>query len=368
MIRLLGLLPSWIWLAVAAAALSGAGVWHLSALHDARTDGLSITNMSNVEFRRLNISWFNNGMYLNAALGLKIDTCTFTYNNIGTVVDATTGQQLPNAIQFDNCEWNANVTQALVANISGAVNRFESPRVEQNGVQGAAGNGGMFFNVNGTNGAAVLCFNSGYFEGNAGTGADVSVTNTTATTVTVVFKNCTFNRVSSSRFVTQNLLFNNSGGGAMRVLLIGCKFDSLGSYVPSAARPFITYDGATEIINIGSAFSEPTSLASAIGLNAPSGAATMCGQATAAGGYVFVPQGISHTRVSAGVYTIAINTALKFGAQTTSYTASAVANDAAGLKVERVVKLTDSTFQVFTTNTAGVATDAAFTWFVYRMA
>jgi Protein of unknown function (DUF2514) len=37
---LLGLLPAWAWLAVAAALLAGAGVWHLSAVHDARAAGM----------------------------------------------------------------------------------------------------------------------------------------------------------------------------------------------------------------------------------------------------------------------------------------------------------------------------------------
>lgn len=283
--------------------------------HTQTRHGISITNQTTAEFRRLNISDFNNGMYINSTLSLRLENVIFTQNLIGTVIDSTTAQANPNAMSFDACEWNGNATSAIQANLIGTTNRFTSCRIENNGTTpGTASQGGMFLNINPSNGPAALSFEACYFEGNAGV-ADLYITNTGAQNVTVVVKGCTFNRTNSTKYVTNNIVGANSGGGTLTIVLVGCSFFSTGSYVPNAARQFFV-PSDTKILFVdggGNTFSESTSRIYAFG------AAPMThGRVTGSTGALLSgPAHISTSRSATGTYTI--TSTIPFAKSNTDY-------------------------------------------------
>ena len=220
--------------------------------------GIYSKNLAYADFIRLNINGFNTGLVFDSSLSSSFDHIVFNSNTIGMVLDNTTGQSLPNANSFINCEWNGNTQAGIVGNKSGAANRFTSCRLEQNGVTGGGTVGGVFLNIDGANGTASAVFDSCYFEANGGT-ADAYLTNISALPITIVFRNCVFNRTSSTKYVTNNIVLGNTGGGSIKCVLIGCGFLSTGSYVPNASRLFVLAGNGCDVIDIGCTYSETTS-------------------------------------------------------------------------------------------------------------
>jgi hypothetical protein len=78
-----------------------------------------------------------------------------------------------------------------------------------------------------------------YFENNKGT-ADVWLANSAQVSAASI-SGCSFARISSTNFVTNNILVETSGAGIKQsVSVAGCGFKGFNSYVPSAARKYIT--------------------------------------------------------------------------------------------------------------------------------
>jgi hypothetical protein len=324
-------------------------------------DGITITNQSTAEFNRLNISGFDTGTYINSSLSLIFRNVVWTYNNTGCVFDSTTGQALPNALSFEACEWNGNIHQAIVANVSGATNRFTSCRIENCGTHATGGDGGLFFNISPTNGPAALSIESCYFEGNGGD-ADLSIANTGTEDVTVVVKGCTFNRVSSSKYVTTNIAGTNSSSGKLRIVLIGNAFFTTGSYVANAGRPFLTQeDGYVQFIDGGgNTFSETTS--DTIGF---AGSPGLAANFDSAGGTVSAPAGVTCVNNSTGNYTV--SSVIPFGKAVGDYAVVVTPNVgfSVGWVVTRV-NTTSFTVLMFVPNTHAAA-DADFSVVVHRI-
>jgi hypothetical protein len=324
-------------------------------------NGIAITNQSTAEFSRLNVSGFDTGTYINSALSLIFRNVVWTYNNTGTVFDSTTGQALPNGISFEACEWNACIDQAIVANVIGATNRFTSCRIENCGTHATSGNGGMFFNISPTNGPAALTIESCYFEGNGGD-ADLYITNTGTEDVTVIVKGCTFNRVTSSKYVTNNIVGTNSSSGKLRIVLIGNAFFSTGTYVASAARPFFAQeDGYVQFIDGGgNTFSETTS--DTIGF---AGSPGLAANFDSAGGTVSAPAGVTCVNNSTGNYTV--TGIVPFAKATGDYAVVVTPNVgfSVGWVVTRV-NTTSFTVLTFTPNTHA-AVNADFSVVVHRI-
>lgn len=220
--------------------------------------GIRATNLAYCDYARININGFNTGLSFDSCLSSKFDHVVFNRNTIGTSLDNTTAQSLPNANTFDNCEWNGNSQAGIIGNKMGATNRFSSCRFEQNGSTGGPISGGLIGNIDGGNGTAAIVFESCYFENNGGV-ADVYLTNISALDITVVFIGCTFNRGSAAKYTTNNIALTSTGGGKIKCVLVGCGFWSTGDYVPDAGRPFILEGTGVEVIDIGCTYSETTS-------------------------------------------------------------------------------------------------------------
>lgn len=196
----------------------------------------------------------------NNDIALKLESClSSTFENLhiagnykGVYADIGTGFSGPNAIQFNNCRFNSNRDYGY-AQTRGTNNSFIGCVIEGNGTQGDAATGGININVSGLDGDVGTLFDGCYFEGNAG-GWDVNITNTGSRYVTHTFRNCNFNRISSTSYVTNNV----KSIGKNILVFEGCTFLGYGTYSESAARIYINADSSTVVILKGCSFGSST--------------------------------------------------------------------------------------------------------------
>jgi hypothetical protein len=93
----------------------------------------------------------------------------------------------------------------------------------------------------GTEGAAGVKFTSVYFEKNKGS-ADVNIDHTVNNCV-YSFDTCTFNRISSTDFVTNNISVAAGGTASICVDVKSSGFQAYGSYVENSGRKYIAVSG-----------------------------------------------------------------------------------------------------------------------------
>ena len=90
----------------------------------------------------------------------------------------------------------------------------------------------------GAQGSAAGNFSGVYFEQNVGT-ADIWLANSVQSVAANV-DGCSFNRISSTYYVTNNILVETANSGVEQfVTVMGCGFKGFNTYVPSAGRPYI---------------------------------------------------------------------------------------------------------------------------------
>ncbi|EFV8737285.1 phage tail protein [Shigella flexneri] len=154
-----------------------------------------------------------------------------------------------------------------------------------------------------------MVLNNPYFEANAG-GSDLTINNTGNRPVTVVINGGNFHRVSNTAYTTYNILASSTGGGKLTVILNGTTFQSAGSYVPDASRPYWRELGNVEFIDIGCTFMEATSKAISIS----SGSIPRSGRINADGSVGIAPGVSSVNVVATGVYDVTFSNPLAVAA------------------------------------------------------
>jgi hypothetical protein len=329
-------------------------------------NGIYAENRAFFELKRMNIHRFKTGLQMNACLSSTFERLTFAYNTNGLILTNDSGNSLPNALTFTDCQWDANSNAAVLGNIVGATNTFRNCRFEHNGVAGGVATGGLFLNLSGLNGTACLTMDSCYFEGNGGL-SDLYLTNVSGNHLTVILRGCTFNRISNTKFVTNNITVGNTGGGTVRVVMEGCSFVSAGSYVPDAARKFISVDSATEVIDIGCTYNDTVGLGTN-GANYPAAGTTYGGKVNGDGTKLMGSTGISITKIGIGAYQVTRGGS-GFAKHIDGYVPIAVCSFTGGSrKVERVQADSAVTFTVVITDNAGVQQDGSFHWTALRLA
>jgi len=322
-------------------------------------NGIVLQRKAYTLIENLDVEGFSTGIFMEGCLTSSVKNVHSRNNKFGFVLGDPTNFSRPNSLNFERVTVLNNAEAGVVANLLGASNHFNGLNVERNGRQGNANDGGFLANIVGDNGIASLTMTAGYFEGNGGV-ADLVLTNVSAAFVTVILTSVTFNRVSSTIHTTNNIRIGNTGGGRIKLIMIGCGFLSAGSYVPSAARPFIQYDAACEVIDIGCTYSETVSMPLQL-----SASTTLAGRCNAAATVSTQPAGVSATRDGVGIYTVQRGGG--FSSTADGYVAVAICNFTGGSrKVERITQAGNS-FQVVITDNAGTLADGDFSWTVTRV-
>ena len=323
--------------------------------------GIYVLNKSMTTVEDIQLQFLGTGVELDGCLSSTFNNMRLLNGNRGLLINAT-ALSLPNALTFNSLMAAGNNLQGVLCNQLGAGNVFIGGSIENNGTQGAAGNGGFIANLLGTNGTACLTMVGVYFEGNGGQ-ADIFLDNVTNSNLTVNLINCTFNRLSNLRYVGSNIDARSSGGGKLKVNLQGCSFLSTGSYVPDSSRPYVFTDGNVEISGWDTCtYSEAVSIP---GYMHSSSSAVISGSVTAGGVLASGLRTVSVTRVSAGVYNI--DKSDQWAPTVDGYNICVTPYESVA-RVGSIVKQSDTRTQVtLAAHATGVSTDCAFSFMIARV-
>lgn len=219
--------------------------------------GIQIESKAFWSLYNMEVQGFDQGINIKGCVSSSLSNVYAEFNNNGIVLERTSFSE-DNALTFTSCVMRGNNNSGIASTECGATLLFDGCIIEGNGTMGVANAGGVVVNVSGLQGNATLNLKSCYFEGNKGV-ADLYVNNVSPYALTVVVDGCTFNRISNSSYVTQNIYCNNTGGGTINLVMVGNGFYSGGTYVPSSSRPFVTAGTGVTVLDLNNAYTETTS-------------------------------------------------------------------------------------------------------------
>lgn len=288
---------------------------------------------------------------LNACM--KVDGClssTFSdiiFNESTKGVVATAGASGPHSNLWLGCEFRSLTELGYdgYTTVSGA--SFVNCRFEACGTAGNANAGGFRQTASGSAGEHGVHFIDCYIEGNRG-GFDVQLNSTTSQRISLNATGCCFNRVSSTNFVTNNIVVT----GNADLNLQGNTFTSYNTYVPDISRPYLNVGAAVRVRDLGNRWEDSVET-SVIGQSIPYAGFVQGSLGAAVTG--MLPNGWSVAQAGTGLFTITHNLG------TVDYAINATSVSASNFVVERCIRNANSC-QVKTTTTAASppATDADF--------
>lgn len=313
--------------------------------------GLYLYDLAFAEVKDLGFWGLNTCMRLDSVLSSDFENVIMSDSAVGLVAGRAAGFSGINAVAMRKFVFRALST--LGGNFTGPFSNLnmDGGSVEGCGTMGLAGSGGIAHSFDGSEGGVGVIYNNYYFENNAGD-FDVSLFNSGTNIVTHVFTACNFNRISSTRYTTNNIKI---GGGPQRVILIGCTFNGYNDYAEVAGRLYVSYGAGIEVICIGCVFGSPTAQGTLRNIDKST---TFNGQISATGGANSLPNGWTAAKVATGTYTITHNMGVSGGLQ--SLACSAIS--ASAVQFQRWVITSVNAFSVVMATPAGVLTDCNFSF------
>ena len=191
-------------------------------------------------------SVFYNCVFRQATIGMRAEYTNFSYPNALTMVGCVIGNCLDAGV------W---ITGGTTFNMFGG-------SVESNGIGGSSSTKfGVLLNNSGVQGSISGNFSGVYFENNVGT-ADIWLANS-AQPAAASISGCSFARVSSTYYTTNNIYVETSGSGVTQsVSVAGCGFKYFNTYVPNSGRKYInsssTSGGVSTVAWSGCVFQSAT--------------------------------------------------------------------------------------------------------------
>ena len=191
-------------------------------------------------------SVFYNCVFRQATIGMRAEYTNFSYPNALTMVGCVIGNCLDAGV------W---ITGGTTFNMFGG-------SVESNGIGGSSPTKfGVLLNNSGVQGSISGNFSGVYFENNVGT-ADIWLANS-AQPAAASISGCSFARVSSTYYTTNNIYVETSGSGVTQsVSVAGCGFKYFNTYVPNSGRKYInsssTSGGVSTVAWSGCVFQSAT--------------------------------------------------------------------------------------------------------------
>lgn len=205
---------------------------------DSQGTVLGLSNVAFFEGEALHIRGGALGVYGVDVLSTNFRACQILWAAVGGVRMERSAvsdgfQSGPNAVVFDSCAIGNNAEYGAWF-IDGGNISFFGGSVEGNGNNASTGFGIQGSNL-GLESAVAFNISGTYFENNQGR-ADVWINSTTRSTTSSI-AGATFNRISSSRFTTNNILVEASGTGViLGASISGCGFRRFNDYSASDTR------------------------------------------------------------------------------------------------------------------------------------
>lgn len=192
---------------------------------------LAVQNALFFSMNDVRVTGFGTGMVGTDIYNMYCANSTFAYNVEGMYLQVGTYTQ-PNAITFIATTFGYNSNFGLNAQLVTTMNFFGGT-FQGNGIGGSgAFVGGADISM-GPDGAAGCNLQGVYFEENAGD-ADLFIDGLNSAGCNIT--GCTFNRVTSAHYTTNNILTNAAAGKTVKVAMSGCGFGGFNTYTPDAAR------------------------------------------------------------------------------------------------------------------------------------
>jgi hypothetical protein len=208
------------------------------------------------------VSCFNGAysFYATDVLSSVFYNCVFRQATIGMRAEYT-NVSYPNALTMVGCVVG-NSRDAGIWIVGGTTFNMFGGSVESNGIDGSSATKfGVLLNNSGVQGSVSGNFSGVYFENNVGT-ADIWLANS-AQPAAASISGCSFARISSTYYVTNNILVETSGAGVTQsVSVAGCGFKYFNTYVPNSGRKYInaisTSSGVSTVAWSGCVFQSAT--------------------------------------------------------------------------------------------------------------
>lgn len=176
------------------------------------------------------------GFYATDLLSSVFFNCVFRFANHGFRAEYNNVSR-PNSLTFNACIFGNNLNYGAWI-IGGSNFNMFGGSVENNGIGGAGTKFGVLLDDAGAEGSVSGSFNGVYFEQNVGT-ADIWLANGNQSAAASI-SGCSFNRVSSSYFTTNNIYVETANANVVQTVNVsGCGFKGFNTYSPNAARPYI---------------------------------------------------------------------------------------------------------------------------------
>ncbi len=176
------------------------------------------------------------------SFSISYTSVDFAENRIGFRGRNITSGSHPNAINFVSARFMSNTELGCILENPTTCNFFGGS-FEGNG-SGNAGQGGLLVDGPSNEGSFGVNVIGVYFEKNWGS-ADIRLSNNGATRIVEHrIYGCTFNRISNSQFVTNNVRVERATAGYMKAVVSENAFNGFGTYTPDVSRKYIaTVDG-----------------------------------------------------------------------------------------------------------------------------
>lgn len=208
------------------------------------------------------VSCFNGAysFYATDVLSSVFYNCVFRQATIGMRAEYT-NVSYPNALTMVGCVVG-NSRDAGIWIVGGTTFNMFGGSVESNGIDGSSATKfGVLLNNSGVQGSVSGNFSGVYFENNVGT-ADIWLANS-AQPAAASISGCSFARISSTYYVTNNIYVETSGAGITQsVSVAGCGFKYFNTYVPNSGRKYInsssTSGGVSTVAWSGCVFQSAT--------------------------------------------------------------------------------------------------------------
>lgn len=206
--------------------------------------GIWLDNCPWFSIERVNHWFFEYGIDATDILSCAIDNCLFRINNVGTRFRYSDGSY-PNAISLKGNNFGGNPQYG--GRFEGpALVKIEGGSAEANGItSGSPTASGAGFSIvdGGVEGKIGVVVSGCYFELNGGDGDLVFIQSTG--TCEYVVADCSFARIDSTRYVTNNIKITKSGGASVKVKCRNSRFGKFGSYSTSASRVYVSAPAGT---------------------------------------------------------------------------------------------------------------------------
>lgn len=221
---------------------------------------ISCDNLAFISFEDISCLAGNYSFYATDILSSVFYDCVFRFANYGMRCEYSTFSY-PNALTLLGCVLGNHYNFGAWI-IGGATFNMIGGSVESNGIGGAAATKfGVLLDDSGTQGGAAGNFSGVYFEGNVGT-ADIWLASSVESSATNI-SGCSFNRIDSTNYVTNNILVETSGVGIVQTAsVMGCGFKGFNTYTPNSGRKYIdsiaTGSGTSTVAWAGCMFQSAT--------------------------------------------------------------------------------------------------------------